>query len=354
MSQLVSPVLSPGHFVIYPRRVTSRLRALLVLAVVASTVVGLGGFRLAAAQVESPTFTAQEAQAYKAWYDANGAADFPRAMDLAREYLKAYPAGRYAAYLTAWLPQARARLFGQAVQARDVDTMLRLGEEGLGDNPEDLYYLYWLAVGLRSAELQSTPPRATHETELVEFVRRALTLIEAGRVPPGIESSRWNQKAAAGDLYETLALVEEGHERWAKAAEYAEKAATLDATSPNHVFDCGRMHQASYLQAVRDLQAVPDTDRLTQPLKPQVQTLVDRVNREADAVIDCWTRFLALTAVDNPYGSTRGNVEKALAELYKYRHPDDPAGLQKAIDARRGGAPAAAPADAPAATKSTP
>ena len=345
--------MSPGVSSSILDFVTMDLRQPLALTLVAVTLLVLGVAAPAGAQGAGTGFTPQEAQAYKDWYDANGASDFPKAIVLAREYLKTYPAGRYADYLRSWIPQVRSRLFGQAVQGRDADAMLRLGREGLADNPDDLFYLYWLAVGLRTIELQTTPPRAAHETEIVEFTRRAIALVEAGKVPPGVEPARWSQKAAVGELYETLALVEEGHERWEAAAEYAEKAAALDPASPTHVFDCGRQHQASYLQAVRDLQAVPDADRLATPAKPEVQGVVDRVNRQADAVIDCWTRFVALTATDNPYGETRASVEKALGELYRYRHPDDPDGLRKLIDARRGAAPTT-PAGAPPPSRSTP
>jgi hypothetical protein len=36
--------------------------------------------------------------------------------------------------------------------------------------------------------------------------------------------------------------------------------------------------------------------------------------------------------VKNPFGAVRGEVEKVLVELYKFRHPDSPDGLQKLID----------------------
>src|SRR5262249_123240 len=73
---------------------------------------------------------------------------------------------------------------------------------------------------------------------------------------------------------------------------------------------------------------------------PQAKAILDEVNREADAVIDCWARFMGLTATNNPYGTTRNDIGKALTELYKYRHPDSPDGLQKLIDQYRAGAPA--------------
>src|SRR5262249_50740675 len=112
-----------------------------------------------------PVFTPAEAQAYKTWYDANQAADLAKAFPLAKEYLRAYPSGRYAAYLKSWLPSSRRQLFGAAVQAKDVSAMLRIGREGLEDASEETFYVYWLAVGLRTAELQGSPPQAPHEAD---------------------------------------------------------------------------------------------------------------------------------------------------------------------------------------------
>jgi hypothetical protein len=288
-----------------------------------------------AAAQGAPVFTPAEAQAYKTWYDANQATDLPKAFPLAKAYLRAYPSGRYASYLRGWLPEARRQFFGASVQAKDVDTMLRLGREGLAESPDDVFYVYWLAVGLRSAELGASAPRLAHEVEMLEFTRRAITLVEGGKIPSGVDPGRWSAPATLGYLYETLSLVEEGHERWEAAARLAEKAATLDPTSPDHVLDCGRFYQQSYLLAVKDLQAIPDADRLATPPKPEVQAVADRVNREADAVVECWTRFMALTLTDDPFGETRKSVERALGELYRYRHPDDPGGLEKLIETRR-------------------
>jgi hypothetical protein len=314
------------------------MRGLRAPATFAFTVVVLLGAAIhapgAGAQGDA-VFTPAEAQAYKTWYDANQAGDLTRALPLGATYLRTYPSGRYASYLRGWLPEVRRQLFAAAVPSRNVETLLRLGREGLAESPDDVFYVYWLAVGLRSAELGASPPGSAHEAETVDFTRRAIALVEAGKVPGGVEPARWNAKTTLAYLHETLSLVEERHERWEAAAELAEKAATLDPTSPEHVLDCGRLHQQSYLGAVRSLQAIPDADRLATPPKPEVQVVVDRVNREADAVVDCWARFMALTQTANPFGETRTSVEKALGDLYRYRHPDDPAGLAKLIEARR-------------------
>jgi dienelactone hydrolase len=58
---------------------------------------------------------------------------------------------------------------------------------------------------------------------------------------------------------------------------------------------------------------------------------LEEVNKQADAVITCWARFLGLAKGDfSP--DTQEKIKKALSDLYKYRHPDSPDGLQKLID----------------------
>jgi hypothetical protein len=52
---------------------------------------------------------------------------------------------------------------------------------------------------------------------------------------------------------------------------------------------------------------------------------------------------MALTAANNQFGPTRGQVGQALDALYKFRHPDSPDGLQKLIDQYKGAGGAASP-----------
>jgi len=41
----------------------------------------------------------EEADAYKAWYDANAAKDYAKAIPLAKAYIEKFPNGQYAKYL---------------------------------------------------------------------------------------------------------------------------------------------------------------------------------------------------------------------------------------------------------------
>jgi hypothetical protein len=93
---------------------------------------------------------------------------------------------------------------------------------------------------------------------------------------------------------------------------------------------CGTLHKSKYDAAVAKYQALPEAARTSDPPAAEAAAAIDVANREADAAIDCWARFLAVTAA-NP-SDVRTRVEQALAALYQYRHPDQPLGYQALVD----------------------
>jgi hypothetical protein len=298
----------------------------------------------APAQTEQTAAAAQdpkqaEADAYKAWYDANAAKDLSKAIPLAKEYLEKFPNGQYAGYLRdKWLPQTQGYLFSEARKAKNTAEMITIGRQALEKDPENLDYLYLLAIDLRTNEISTNPPNYAHAGEAAEFTERAIKLIEGGKVP-GVfaDKSKWNQNAQLAYLYQTLAIVAEQKKDSDKALQLYMKASSLDGTNVVNYFACGRLHQEKYLSAVQKYQAFPEADRTADPAKPEVKAALDEANKHADMVIDCWARFVAMSPNKT---QVRDQVEKVITDLYKYRHPESPDGLQKLIDQYRSSTPA--------------
>jgi len=280
-----------------------------------------------------------EADAYKAWFDSRS--DVPKAMELAKAYLQKFPSGQYADYLRKWIPGQRGILFNQAMTAKDVAKMVQLGNEALAEDPNNLDYLYLLAYAIRQDELGAK--NYAHAGEEADYTNRAIKLIEGGKVPGVVLKDKFNKNSTLAYLYQNLALIEVNKKGTDKALEYYSKAAGLDASDPGNFLACGSLHQMKYQAAAVKYQAIPDADKTAADPKPEVKAALDDVNKEADAVIDCWARFMAVSANNAAYASTRTQVGSALADLYKYRHPDSPDGLQKLIDQYKAqaGAPSA-------------
>ncbi|HEY7547702.1 MAG TPA: hypothetical protein VID27_22585, partial [Blastocatellia bacterium] len=98
-------------------------------------------FMLAIASVALAQDAAKEkehADAYKAWYDANAAKDYPKAYELAKTYLEKFPSGQYADYLKKWVVQIRLYLFNEARKQKNINEELRLANEALASDPENI------------------------------------------------------------------------------------------------------------------------------------------------------------------------------------------------------------------------
>jgi len=320
--------------------VTAALMALAGLFVPLAQARVLAGAQPAIAQDDAKR---AEAEAYKAWYDVR-TSDVPKAMELAKAYLQKFPTGQYADYLRKqWIPGQRGVMFSQAMNAKppDIAKMIQLGNEALGEDPNNLDYLYLLAYTLRQNELSAK--NYSHASEEADYTNRAIKLFEDGKVPVVIPKDKFNKNQTLAYLYQTLALIEANKKNTDKALEYYSKATSLDPADPSNYLGCGSMHQSKYQAAAAKYQSIPEADRTAAEPKPEVKAALDDVNKEADAVIDCWARFMGLSANNAAYGPTRTQVSNALNDLYKYRHPDAPDGLQKLIDQYKAqaGAPSA-------------
>lgn len=293
-----------------------------------------------------------EAAAYKLWYDANAAKDYPKAMELAKAYLEKFPSGGYVAYLKdKWIPQMRGYFFKQAADAKNVSEVIRIGKEVLAADPDNLDYLSALVVQIRSNELFATAPNFAHAAEATDFAQRVIRLIEAGKTPSSSDPAKFNKNVTLAYMHQTLAMIYDHDKNLDKALAEYEKAGTLEPANPAYSFHCGRIRNDKYAAAAtkyeaaqKKVDAIPDADRNAAEPKPDVKAALDEakaalaeVNTQADAVITCWARFLGLT-VDKKEWEIRPKILTAFTELYKFRHNGSTDGMDKMIDQNRASA----------------
>jgi tetratricopeptide (TPR) repeat protein len=326
-------------------------RSILMMSVLTFSLALLVPF--ASARATMPDAVAQdpdpaEAAAYKAWYDANQLKDYAKALELAKAYLEKFPNGnaKNVEFLkNKWIPSMRGYFFKQAADAKNVSEVVRIGKEVLAQDPDNLDYLSALVVQIRTNELFASPPNYAHSADAADFAQRSIRLIEGGKVPTGAEKT-FNKNVTLAYMHQTQAVIYDHDKATDKALAQYEKAAELDPSNSAYFFHCGRIHNERYAAAAqkydaaqKKVDAIPEADRSAAAPKPEVKAALDEakaalaeVNGQADAVINCWARFLGLTAEKNTWGETRAKIEKALTDLYKYRHNDSTDGLQKLID----------------------
>lgn len=316
------------------------LRSQVLVFAIAISVSALASRGAAQAAVDA---SPEEATLYAAWSLANDAKDTVKALGAARDYLKQFPKGTYAAYLGKWIVTARATAFNEAIKAGDMDAMIKAGRERLAEDPQDVDYLISMIRTLLRSELLANPPKDTHAADIADFSGQGIKAVEAGRGPSG-DPAKFNKNATLAWFQQTIALValRQGKDEEALAA-FA-KSSSLDPDNApigmQNALHCATIRTRRYSAAATRFHAVPEEQRKGPDLGPDAQAVLDDVNREADAAIDCWARFVAIAEVKNAVPERREAARKSLNELWAYRHPDDPQGAQKAVDTQKAGFPA--------------
>ena len=254
----------------------------------------------------------EEREAYQAWYDANAAQDWPKAIEAAKVYRDSFPQGEYAEYLKNWDRRLRLQFFKDSVKSKDTNEVIKRGTELLAEDPNDLYVIYKIATTLRENEIWAKPPVFTHAGEEAAFALKAAGLIEAGQVPAGVDQSKWHKEAELGALYQTLALIEKNNKNTDQAIEYYTKAATADPSNPNNALSAGILSYTKYQEAARKYRETKDA------------SAKDEADRRADAAIASYTQFLKATEGNASFADQRAKVEKGLADAQKFRTPEPP------------------------------
>jgi tetratricopeptide (TPR) repeat protein len=302
------------------------------------TILMLAAALLAVAPLVAQEGNVEEVTAYGAFHAAQTAGDTAKATELARAYLEKFPKGQYAEFLSKWLTGARWARFNEAIKKKDMAAMVTVGREGLAADAGDINYLYWMALNLRQNELLGAGAD-THADQAVEFSRKAIERIEAGAVPVGVDAAKWNKEANLAWLHQNVALVAAKQGKTEEALAAYDKSSALAprdvALNARNTLGCGTLHKSEYDKAVAQYQALPEAARTSDPPAAEATAAIDQANREADAAIDCWARFMAVTAA-NP-SEVRNKVEQALAALYQYRHPDAPQGYQALVEKYKAG-----------------
>jgi tetratricopeptide (TPR) repeat protein len=289
--------------------------------------------------------TPEEAAAYKLWFDANNAKDYAKAMELAKAYLEKFPTGKYAPYLKdKWIPSMDPFFFNEAVKAKNMPEIIRIGKGVLARDPENLDFIWAVLLQIRQNELSASPPNFGHASDAVDLTQRAIKLFEGGKTLTGADPKTFKLNVTLGYLHQTLALIYDNNKDTDKALAAYTKAAELDPTNVSYFFHSGRIYNDRYNVAAqkydaaqKKADALSDADRNAADSKPEVKAVLEEakaalaeVKGRAEPVINYWVRYLGLTA-DKP-SDARTTVLSVVSGLYKFLNNNSEEGLTKLIE----------------------
>lgn len=288
-------------------------RACAVIALVATT-----------AQVGAQEVSPEEAVAYSAWHAASQT-DVPKAIEAAEAYLKQFPSGGYAGFLKEWLGKALLPALDAAIKAQNMDGMIATGRQILARDSENLNVLYALALNLRLRELMASPAKLGHSKDAKEFALAAIALIENGKTLAGVAT--FDKDGTLAWLYQSLAVVEANGGDPTEAIRLYGKSNGL---APNDVAVKGRnlfnviaMQQATYAEAAKVFNALPEADRAAAEPSDALKAARDALNVAADALIETTASFVAFARLKNLPAATQDKVNQVLETVYKSRYPED-------------------------------
>ncbi len=293
------------------------------------------------APVAAQEVVRDEGAFYRAWHDASQAGDNAKAMAAAKTYLEKYPTGQYAEFIKKWLSTAQMTALDAAIKEKRTADMITVGRVILAGDPENLNVLYALAFNVRRNELLASPQKFDHAADAKEFAQKAIALVEGGKTLVGVQS--FDKNATLAWLYQTLAIVAANAGNAAEAVKLYDKSSSL---APEDVAIKGRnllsliaMEQASYTEAAKAYNALPEADRAAAEPPAAVKSARDALNAEADRLIDSATTFVAFGKAKNLPATTIERVNQMLQTVYKARFPEDTTldGLNKMLAAK--GAP---------------
>lgn len=267
-----------------------------------------------------------EKTVYGEWY-AIYKTDQKKAYDLAKEYLDKFPNGQYKDYLKKWRASTRGGWFNEASKAKNTNEEIRIAKEEFAENGESWGYLYTLAIDIRRNEMDSA--NYGHAAEAAEYSQKVLALIESGKLPEGLTADK--AKPVQAYLIQTQAMIEGKNKNGDKAIELYRKSSSIDPTNgilnAQNYLAIGLIYQVRYQEATTEFEKLPKEKQDDANL-PETKAALDKINAQADLVLDAWARFLVIPD-SAKWGKTRADVETTVKDLYKFRHDDKMDGYEE-------------------------
>jgi hypothetical protein len=317
--------------------------------VIVRNALALAGIGLAALLTTQPLPAAaqevvqDEGAFYRAFHEASQAGDTARALEAGKTYLEKYPTGQYADFIRKWQDTARMTLLDGAIKERRTDDMLKLGQEILAADPENLNVIYALAFNIRRNELLASPPVYDHAAAAVEYAKRGISLVESGRTLTGVAS--FDKDGTLAWMTQILAINETKNGSDDQAIKLYEKSTALAGDDAplvaRNLFSVVALRQSRYGELAKAYNALPDADRAAAEPTEEVKAAREALNLEADALIDAAAGFVAFGRSKGLPAATVDRVNQLLETVYKGRFPEDAelAGLKKILADK--GAPSA-------------
>lgn len=262
-------------------------------------------------------------------YKADEAAAHHIAIDYLRIYAK--DKDRYSEYLQSWVADYEQRQRKKSVLQlsyadRNFIEAFAVGKLVLAEEPDHLDSLIALSA---AGYLAATARNTNFDKEAIAYSRRAIQLIEAGKVPDNWEPFKGKEDTLA-HLYRTLGALQlkpapnEAIEPLIKSVQFESELKQLPVSY-------SRLAQAYQEGPYAKLSADFQIKFGGKPETAESKQALEKLNQVIDVMIDAYARAVALAGSDAQYAQSKTGWLNNLTSFYKFRHQDSDAGLTELI-----------------------
>ncbi len=267
-------------------------------------------------------------------FTANRTTAPTKAYEAAKKYLACSQAeDQYTAYLKKWSAAydkefRKSQLTSLIYNDKKFAEAFQIGKQILVDDPEnlkaiiDLGYIGYLAT--------ITSKNESFNNESLQYARRAIQLIESGKVPENWSAFKSKEEALAY-LYNAigrLTLKSNSPETLTsliKAAQF--NVADVKKDPWIYFFIAAAYESGPYAKLSADYKARCEGKDLT----PECKLALENINQVIDRMIDVYARAVAFAGTDAKFAASKKEWMDSLATWYKFRHSDSDAGLTEMI-----------------------
>jgi tetratricopeptide (TPR) repeat protein len=261
------------------------------------------------------------------------------AYDAAKEYLQKYAADsdQYVTYLQRWVAsydkEARKLILPQLIyNDKNFVQGFSIGEQILVDDPENLRALIDLGYGGYLAA--TTSKNESYNTDAFAYAKKAIELIESGKVPEGEAPQNWLPFKSKNDtlayLYYAVGVFNLKNNP-NEAIPALIKATSFDSDikkSPStYYFLAAAYETGPYVEMSTNFEANFEG----KPESNASKLALANLNHVIDNAIDSYARAINVAANDPKNAANRADWQERLTDLYKFRHNNSDANLDKYI-----------------------
>jgi hypothetical protein len=198
----------------------------------------------AAAQGDKPD-AATERKAYDALNAVIAEKDCTKKLTMAKEAIGLYAKSQYVPYMKDQVTQARGCLLQEALKADKIADAIKIGDEVLAEEPENLNYLLTLADAIGRLAKKSD---YTYADKGTIYAEKAIALIDAGKVPAGVKPEDWGPRKplVLASMHQSLGLFALKLKDDEKAMKHLILSAQNDCSDPVTHYLIAQVHNNKY------------------------------------------------------------------------------------------------------------